>query len=68
MNIIHHIELGNVHRFGKRPSRESDPPRAIVARFIIKMINRIGGVMVSVLALECGRSWVRAPVGSNQRQ
>ena len=29
--------------------------------------NRIGGVMVSVLASKCGRSWFRAPVGSNQR-
>jgi len=28
------------------------------------MMNRIVGVMVSVLA---GRSWVRAPVGSNQK-
>ena len=29
-------------------------------------INRIGGVMVSMLALEYGRSWVRAPIGPNQ--
>ena len=29
--------------------------------------NRIGGVMDNVLASKCGRSWVRAPVGSNQR-
>jgi hypothetical protein len=32
--------------------------------------NRIGGVMGRVLAstgVECGRSWVRAPVGSYQR-
>ena len=30
MNITHHIEFGNVHRFGKRPPRENDPPRQIV--------------------------------------
>ena len=29
--------------------------------------NRIGGVMVSVLASECDRSWFRPPIGSNQR-
>ena len=29
--------------------------------------NRIGGVMVKSARLECGRSWVRAPVGSYQR-
>jgi len=40
--------------------------------------SSIGGVMVSVIAssvvdrgfdrLECGRSWVRASIGSNQRR
>jgi len=30
-------------------------------------MNCIGAVMVSLLASKCGRSWVRAPVGSNQR-
>ena len=30
-------------------------------------LNCIGGVMFSVARLECGRSWVRAPVGSNHR-
>ena len=29
-------------------------------------MNSIGGVMVSMLAW-CGRSWVRAPIGSKQR-
>ena len=29
--------------------------------------HRIGGVMVSVLASSARRSWVRAPIGSNQR-
>ena len=28
--------------------------------------NRMGGVMVRA-RLKCGRLWVRAPVGSNQR-
>jgi hypothetical protein len=39
MDSIHHIEFGNVHRFGKRPSGENDSPQPIVARFIIKMKN-----------------------------
>jgi hypothetical protein len=34
----------------------------ITSNYIQKR-NHIGGVMVSVL--ECGRSWVRDPVGSN---
>lgn len=34
MNITHRIEFGNVHRFGKRPALENDPPRPIVARFL----------------------------------
>ena len=29
--------------------------------------NRIGGVMVRCAKLECGRTWVRVPIGSNQR-
>ena len=29
--------------------------------------NRIGGVMVRRARIEYGSSWVRAPVGSNQR-
>ena len=34
INITHNIEFGKIHRFGKRPSRENDPPRPIVARFL----------------------------------
>jgi hypothetical protein len=30
-------------------------------------VNRIGGVMVSVFLLQCGRSWVRSSIGSSQR-
>ena len=35
----------------------------------VYIFNRIGGVMVSVLAarLEYGRSWVRAPIRTNLR-
>jgi hypothetical protein len=32
----------------------------------ITVTYRIGGVMISVI--ECGRSWVRAPVRSNQNK
>jgi len=31
------------------------------------LFSRIGGVMVCILDLECGRSCVRAPVGTNQK-
>lgn len=34
MNITSRIEFGNIHRFGKRPALENDPPRPIVARFL----------------------------------
>jgi hypothetical protein len=34
MNITHPIKFRNVHRFGKRPSPENNPPRSIVARFL----------------------------------
>jgi hypothetical protein len=34
INITHNIEFGKINRFGKRPSRENDPPRPIVARFL----------------------------------
>ena len=29
--------------------------------------NRIGDVMVSVIASRCGRLWVRGPIESNQK-
>lgn len=34
MNITQHVELGNVHRFGKKSDTYNSPPRPIVARFI----------------------------------
>jgi len=33
----------------------------------IYFMNRIGGIMASVLASSASRSWVRAPIGPNQR-
>jgi len=29
--------------------------------------NRIGGIIVKCACLQCGRSWARSLIGSNQR-
>ena len=52
INITHNIEFGKIHRFGKRPSRENDPPRPIVARFLyyndLVQVKRAGKYLKSM--------------------